>query len=249
MKKTWILLLSVFVLGSALLLAPVAGFCSPHGGGGSGGSDNTPSAADQKEIDRLVQIFITEGTLQGLALDKAIRLATTVSGEGGCVSSYIAGASLMRNGEYERGRDLALPVLDRCYEASVQFWKDSEKLRTLVAGEVSLHAGGQGDYGTIITMEEKLGKDMLTDRLLVRDAKGILEGRTRLGDVLRFHKARAYTTAQMTNEAKQTLKELEFASGKVFVDGEVTGLKDAIAKLKVQVDGMARLIRSFFRAA
>jgi len=178
-----------------------------------------------------------------------IRLATTVSGEGGCIASYVGGASLMRNGEYEQGRDLALPVLDRCYDASVQFWKDSERLRTLVAGEVSLHAGGQGDYGTIITMEDKLGKDILTDRLLVRDAKGILEGRTRLGDVLRFHKARAYTTAQMPNEAKQTLKELEFASGKVFVDGEVTGLKDAIAKLKIQVDGLARLIRSFFRAA
>lgn len=196
-----------------------------------------------------MQIFLNEGTLSGRNLDQMIRLATTVSGEGGCIASYVGGASLMRNGEYEQGRDLALPVLDRCYDASVQFWKDSERLRTLVAGEVSLHAGGQGDYGTIITMEDKLGKDILTDRLLVRDAKGILEGRTRLGDVLRFHKARAYTTAQMPNEAKQTLKELEFASGKVFVDGEVTGLKDAIAKLKIQVDGLARLIRSFFRAA
>ena len=240
----------ILALSSILIFVATTGFATQggHGGGGGGGGD-TLTTADQKEIDRLVQIFITEGTLQGLALDKAIRLATTVSGEGGCVSSYIAGASLMRNGEYEQGRDLALPVLDRCYEASVQFWKDSEKLRTLVAGEVSLHAGGKGDYGTIITMEDKLGKDMLTDRLLVRDAKGILEGRTRLGDVLRFHKARAYVTAQMPNEAKQTLKELEFASGKVFVDGEVTGLKDAIAELKIQVDAMARLILSFFRAA
>ena len=142
----------------------------------------------------------------------------------------------MRNGEYEKGRDLALSVLDSCYDASVQFWDESERLRTLVAGEISLHAGGQGDYGTIITIEDKIGKDMLTDRLLVRDAKGILEGRTRLGDVLRFHKARAYVTAQMPKEAKQTLKELEFASGKVFVDGEVIELKDAIAKLKLQVD-------------
>ena len=155
----------------------------------------------------------------------------------------------MRNGEYEQGRDLALSVLDRCYDMSVSFWKESERLRTLVASEISLHAGGRGDYGSISTMEEKLGKDMLTDRLLVRDAKGLLQGRTRLGDVLRFHKARAYTTAKMPQEAKQTLKELEFASGKVFVDGEVTGLKDAIAKLKIEVEGLARLILSFFRVA
>ena len=196
-----------------------------------------------------MQVFLKEGTLTGRNLDRVIQLATTVSGEGGCTASFVGGASLMRNGTYEQGRDLILPVLDRCYEMSVRFWDESERMRTLVASEVSLHAGGKGDYKTVLAVEEKLGKDMITDRLLVRDAKGILQGRTRLGDVLRFHKARAYTTAKMPKEAKETLKELEFASGKVFVDGEVTGLKDAIAKLKVQVDGMARMIRSFFRVA
>ncbi len=235
-------------LWSILFLTVTTGFASPGGHGGDGGGDGI-APGDKKKIDRLVQIFIDEGTLHGRNLDRIIQLASTVSGEGGCIASYVGGASLMRNGEYEQGRDLALPVLDSCYDASVHFWKESERLRTLVAGEVSLHAGGKGDFGTIITMEEKLGKDMLTDRLLVRDTKGILEGRTRLGDVLRFHKARAYTTAKMPKEARETLNELEFASGKVFVDGEVTGLKEAIAKLKVQVDGMARMILSFFRAA
>ena len=109
----------ILALASIFFLTATVGFASPGGHGGGGG--DTLKAADQKEIDRLVQIFINEGTLQGLALQKAIRLATTVSEEGGCVSSYIAGASLVRDGGYEQGRGLALPVLDRCYDASVQF--------------------------------------------------------------------------------------------------------------------------------
>ena len=36
--------------------------------------------------------------------------------------------------------------------------------------------------------------------------------------------------------------ELQFASGKVFVDGNVVGLKDAITKLQMQVDGKALLL-------
>jgi hypothetical protein len=116
-----------------------------------------------------------------------------------------------------------------------------ERLRTIAAGELALHAGTRGDYRTIIAVEEKVAKDIATDRLLVRDAKCILQGRTKLGDILKFHKARAYQASKMTADAKNTLNELQFASGKVFVDGEVVGLKDAISKLQLQVDGAAFL--------
>jgi hypothetical protein len=111
----------------------------------------------------------------------------------------------------------------------------------IAAGELALHAGTRGDYRTIIAVEEKVAKDIATDRLLVRDAKCILQGRTKLGDILKFHKARAYQASKMTADAKNTLNELQFASGKVFVDGEVVGLKDAISKLQLQVDGAAFL--------
>lgn len=197
----------------------------------------------------MVQVFISEGILSGKNLQDAIRIAAAVTTEGECIAAYVAGASLMRSGKYEQGRDLVLPVLDACYNVAVRFWNEPEQLRTIVAGEVSLHAGGAGDYGTVLTVEKKLEKDLLTDRLLVRDAKGILQGRTRMGDILRFHKARAYNTAKMPNEAKETLKELQFASGKVFVDGEVVGLRDAVAKLQRQVEGLARLFLSLLNAA
>ncbi|MEA4881231.1 MAG: hypothetical protein VB045_07125 [Synergistaceae bacterium] len=147
----------------------------------------------------------------------------------------------MRSGEYDRGRDILLKTLDGCYDVSVKLWSDMEKLRTLVAGELALHAGDKGDFETILLVEKKLEKDLPADRLLVRDAKGILESRTKLADVLRFHRARAYSASGKTAEAKNTLKELQFASGKVFVHGEVTGLKDAIATLKTEVDGKAFL--------
>ena len=154
----------------------------------------------------------------------------------------MAGESLLRKGEYEKGREFMLKALDGCYDISANFWGDMEKLRTIVAGELALHAGGRGDFQTIISVEEKLAKDLSTDRLLVRDAKCILQGRTKLGDILKFHKARAYQASRMTAEAKKTLNELQFASGKVFVDGNVVGLKDAITKLQMQVDGKALLL-------
>jgi len=197
----------------------------------------------------VVKVFLSEGMLSGKNLQDAIRLAASVTTEGECIAAYVAGASLMRSGEYEQGRDLMLPVFDSCYGVTVQFWDEPERLRTIVAGEVSLHAGGAGDYGTVLAVEGKLEKDLLTDRLLVRDAKGILQGRTRMSDILRFHKARAYNTAKMPKEAKETLKELQFASGKVFVDGEVVGLRDAVAKLQRQVEGLARHFLSLLKAA
>lgn len=187
-------------------------------------------------------MFISKGTLEGRDLNEAIKLAGPVSKEGECKAAYLAGASLLRNGEYEKGREFMLKALDGCYDLSVNFWGDMEKLRTIVAGELALHAGNRGDFQTIISVEEKLAKDLPTDRLLVRDAKCILQGRTKLGDILKFHKARAYQASRMTAEAKKTLDELQFASGKVFVDGNVVGLKDAITKLQMQVDGKALLL-------
>ena len=192
-------------------------------------------------MDNLISVFTSKGVLEGKDLQKALDLSVSASQEGKCTASYLAGSSLLRSGEYEKGRDMLLETLDGCYDGQVKLWKDMEKLRTLAAGELALHAGDKGDFETILIVEKKLEKDLPTDRLLVRDAKGILASRTKLAEVLRFHKARAYSASGKTAEAKNTLKELQFASGKVFVNGEVTGLKDAIAKLKTEVDGKAFL--------
>ena len=43
-------------------------------------------------------------------------------------------------------------------------------------------------------------------------------GKNQAGDILKFHKARAYQASKMTADAKNTLNELQFAPGKVFVD-------------------------------
>ena len=188
-----------------------------------------------------MNVFISKGTLEGRDLNEAVKMAGSISKDAECRAAYLAGASLLRNGEYEQGREFMLKALDGCYDLSANLWGDMEKLRTIVAGELALHAGGRGDFQTIISVEEKLAKDLATDRLLVRDAKCILQGRTKLRDILKYHKARAYQASKMPAEAKNTLKELQFASGKVFVDGNVVGLKDAIAKLQLQVDGKALL--------
>lgn len=206
-------------------------------------------STQDKEVEDLTKIFKKEGELKGRYLETAIRLAKKLNTPGGCTAAYIAGASLMRSGKYEDGKGLMLSAIGSCYGASVKIWGETEHLRTLIAGETSLHAGDRGDYTTIQTLENKLAKDLVVDRLLVRDAKGILQGKTKLADILRFNKARAYSTAKMPEEAKKVLQELEFASGKVFVDGEVTGLQEAIGKLKTQVDSMISLLRSIFKAA
>jgi hypothetical protein len=154
-----------------------------------------------------------EGNAEGRDLDEAVKLAGSVTKEGECKAAYLAGASLLRKGEYDRGREFMLKALDGCYDLSVNFWGDMERLRTIAAGELALHAGTRGDYRTIIAVEEKVAKDIATDRLLVRDAKCILQGRTKLGDILKFHKARAYQASKI-RRCKNTLR-LQFASGKV----------------------------------
>ncbi|HPK06386.1 MAG TPA: hypothetical protein PK773_01175, partial [Aminivibrio sp.] len=125
-----------------------------------------------------MSVFTSKGMLEGRDLDEAVKLAGSVTKEGECKAAYLAGASLLRKGEYDRGREFMLKALDGCYDLSVNFWGDMERLRTIAAGELALHAGTRGDYRTIIAVEEKVAKDIATDRLLVRDAKCILQGRT-----------------------------------------------------------------------
>ena len=114
-----------------------------------------------------------------------------------CSAAFVVASSYLKQGEYEKGKAMMMAVLDSCYDAMVSFWGEDEKLRTLAASELALHAGGQGDYEAIEWVENRIAKDAPTDRVLVRDAKGILKGKTKLRDVVRFHKARAYAKASM----------------------------------------------------
>ncbi|MDO9508446.1 MAG: hypothetical protein Q7I97_03745 [Thermovirgaceae bacterium] len=166
-----------------------------------------------------------------------------------CSCAYIVAASYMRQGEYEKGKEIMKNVLGSCYDATANFWGETEKLRTLAASELALHAGGQGDYEVIEWIEDRVKADAVIDRVAVRDAKGILQGKTKLRDVVKFHKARAYAKAEMPEKAREVLNDMAFASGKVFVDGEVQGLDDAIKKLQEQVLAVASAIWNFFFAA
>jgi len=168
-----------------------------------------------------------------------------------CTTAYMVASSYLKQGEYEKGKDLMKEVLScaDCYGAPVNIWGETEMLRTLAASELALYAGGEGDYGTIEWIEDKVQEDAVTDRVAVRDAQGILQGKTKLRDVLRFHKARAFTKAGKTDEAKEVLDSLAFASGKVFVDGEVQGLEEAIKSIRQQVGEEVSAILRMFLAA
>ena len=162
--------------------------------------------------------------------------------EGNADLAFMVGASHMRSGQYEKGKALLAQVLEKGFDRTVSFWGDAEKLRTLAASELAYHAGREGDSKIILWIEERMGRDLVTDRLLVRDGKGILAGKTKLRDVIRFHKARAFHNEDDNARAKEVLAELSFASGKIFVDDEVLGLQDAVAKLQAQVSAVARLL-------
>lgn len=166
-----------------------------------------------------------------------------------CATAYLVGASYLRQGEYEKGKDMMKKVCESCYGTTVSFWGESEKLRTLAASELALYAGGEGDYEAIDWIEDRFKADAASDRVVVRDAQGILQGKTKLRDVVKFHKARAYTKAKMPEKAKEVLNDLAFASGKVFVDGEVQGLDDAIKKLQEQIVAVASAIWNYLFAA
>lgn len=190
-------------------------------------------------------MFLAKGYLEGQNLLDAEALVAQVTADNADLA-FLVGASYLRTGEYEKGKALMTEVLDKGFDRMVSFWGDAEKLRTLAASEMAYHAGIGGDSKVILWMEERLGRDLVTDQLLVRDGKGLLAGKTKLRDVLRFHKARAFHNEEETAKAKEVLAELSFASGKIFVDGEVQGLRDAVARLQAQVDGVARLIGALF---
>ncbi|MBL3592117.1 MAG: hypothetical protein JMJ93_01265 [Synergistaceae bacterium] len=190
-------------------------------------------------------VFLAKGYLEGQNLLDAEALVAQVTADNADLA-FLVGASYLRTGEYEKGKALMTEVLDKGFDRMVSFWGDAEKLRTLAASEMAYHAGIGGDSKVILWMEERLGRDLVTDQLLVRDGKGLLAGKTKLRDVLRFHKARAFHNEEETAKAKEVLAELSFASGKIFVDGEVQGLRDAVARLQAQVDGVARLIGALF---
>ncbi|GAB6280240.1 MAG: hypothetical protein STSR0007_02990 [Thermovirga sp.] len=201
-----------------------------------------------KETEKLVQIFIRDGYLAGNDLIKGETMILKNVTDS-CPTAYIVAASYLRQSEYEKGKEIMKRVCDECYDAVVNFWGEPEKLRTLAASELALHAGGQGDYEAIEWIEDRVKADAASDRVAVRDAQGILQGKTKLRDVVKFHKARAFAKAKMPEKAKEVLKDLSFASGKVFVDGEVQGLDDAIKKLQEQIVTVASAIWHFFFAA
>ncbi|MEA3507810.1 MAG: hypothetical protein U9R40_02680 [Synergistota bacterium] len=168
-----------------------------------------------------------------------------------CITAYMVASSYLKQGEYEKGKDLMKEVLDSdsCYGTPVNIWGETEMLRTLAASELALYAGGEGDVETIEWIEDKVQADAVTDRVAVRDAQGILQGKTKLKDVLRFHKARAFVESGKTDQAKEVLDQLAFSSGKVFVDGEVQGLEEAINAIKQQVGAEVSAILRMYLAA
>ena len=241
MKRTGKNAIVAFLTGLVFLLVAVSAFgCS---GGGDGGSSS--DAATRQQVEKAVPRFISEGALEGKALADAEALVTQVTAANADLA-YMVGASYMRSGQYRKGKALLSEVLDRAFDRTVSFWGDVEKLRTLAASELAYHAGREGDSEIILWIEERLGRDLVTDQLLVRDGKGLLAGKTKLRDVLRFHKARAFINEDDQARAKEVLAELSFASGKIFVDGEVQGLQDAVARLQAEIGGVARL---FFLAS
>ncbi len=231
----------VAVFASLAFLAAASAFaCS---GGGDGGSSS--DAATRQQTEKAIPRFTSQGSLEGKALADAEALVTQVTAANADLA-YMVGASYMRSGQYRKGKALLSEVLDRAFDRTVSFWGDVEKLRTLAASELAYHAGREGDSEIILWIEERLGRDLVTDQLLVRDGKGLLAGKTKLRDVLRFHKARAFINEDDQARAKEVLAELSFASGKIFVDGEVQGLQDAVARLQTELGGVARL---FFLAS
>ncbi len=52
-----------------------------------------------------MSVFTSKGILEGRDLDEAVKLAGSVTKEGECRAAYLAGASLLRKGEYDGGRE------------------------------------------------------------------------------------------------------------------------------------------------
>ena len=233
------------VFGGLLVMAAVlmlSGSCAMATSGGGGGG---AAAVVNREADRALALFREGDYARAIKVMGAVleRLPEDRKGEG----NYIIGSSRLRTGDYEAGREFSLVALSKYYKGETTLWGDREKVRTLAATDLSYHASDKGDYEIIGRVEGIVGEDIKLDRVLVREPNGVLAGRTRLSSILSFYKARALKNAKKAQEALELLKTMAFDTGKIFVDGKVTGLTEAVEKLTAEVAAMAA--RFLFRAA
>ena len=235
----------LLVMAVALVLSGSCATATSGGGGGGGEGGSGAAAAAIREADRALALFREGDYARAIKVMGAVleRLPEDRKGEG----NYIIGSSRLRTGDYEAGREFSLVALSKYYKGETTLWGDREKVRTLAATDLSYHASGKGDYGIIDRVEGIVSDDVKLDRVLVREPNGVLAGRTRLSSILSFYKARALKNAKKAQEALELLKTMAFDTGKIFVDGKVTGLTEAVEKLTAEVAAMAA--RFLFRAA
>ena len=235
----------LLVMAVALVLSGSCATATSGGGGGGGEGGSGAAAAANREADRALALFREGDYARAIKVMGAVlaRLPEDRKGEG----NYIIGSSHLRTGNYEAGQEFSLVALSKYYRGETTLWGDREKVRTLAATDLSYHASGKGDYGIIDRVEGIVSDDVKLDRVLVREPNGVLAGRTRLSSILSFYKARALKNAKKAQEALELLKTMAFDTGKIFVDGKVTGLTEAVEKLTAEVAAMAA--RFLFRAA
>ena len=235
----------LLVMAVALVLSGSCATATSGGGGGGGEGGSGAAAAAIREADRALALFREGDYARAIKVMGAVleRLPEDRKGEG----NYIIGSSHLRTGNYEAGQAFSLVALSKYYKGETMLWGDREKVRTLAATDLSYHASDKGDYEIIGRVEGIVGEDIKLDRVLVREPNGVLAGRTRLSSILSFYKARALKNAKKAQEALELLKTMAFDTGKIFVDGKVTGLTEAVEKLTAEVAAMAA--RFFFRAA
>lgn len=235
----------LLVMAVALVLSGSCATATSGGGGGGGEGGSGAAAAANREADRALALFREGDYARAIKVMGAVlpRLPEDRKGEG----NYIIGSSHLRTGNYEAGQEFSLVALSKYYKGETTLWGDREKVRTLAATDLSYHASDKGDYGIIDRVEGIVSDDVKLDRVLVREPNGVLAGRTRLSSILSFYKARALKNAKKAQEALALLKTMAFDTGKIFVDGKVTGLTEAVEKLTAEVAAMAA--RFLFRAA
>lgn len=233
----------LLVMAAALMLSGNSAMATSGGGGGGEGGSGVAAAAS-READRALALFREGDYARAIKVMGAVleRLPEDRKGEG----NYIIGSSHLRTGNYEAGQAFSLVALSKYYKGETMLWGDREKVRTLAATDLSYHASDKGDYEIIGRVEGIVSDDVKLDRVLVREPNGVLAGRTRLSSILSFYKARALKNAKKAQEALELLKTMAFDTGKIFVDGKVTGLSEAVEKLTAEVGAMTA--RFLFRA-
>ncbi len=133
------------------------------------------------------------------------------------------------------GRELLKQVLKEHYSQRLAAKNKVYRLRVLAGERLAAFAGDRGYPQDVSWLEEIFGRDARTNWYNPVDSSGKPLGKTKMGDLFKFQKIRAYLKKGQTEEARKALKEAFLLKGKAATSQGIVDMAQEVRSLKTSL--------------